>query len=70
METELEKLIHELEKPLHKLLCVGDKINIHANLLDKGVDLLLNGIDKIDYKKLNTFIKDISKSPVIKLNGD
>ena len=68
MEKELEKLIHDLEKPLHKLLCVGDKIDIHANLLDNGVDLLINGIDKIDYQKLNIFIAAIAKSSVIRFH--
>ena len=68
IETELEKLIHYLEKPLHNLLGIGDKIEIHANLLDNGVDLLINGIDKIDYHKLNIFIEAISKSSVIRIH--
>ncbi len=66
--SELEKLIHDLEKPLNKLLGIGDEIDIHANLLDNGVDLLITGIDKIDYDKLNIFIKIISKSSVIRFH--
>ena len=66
--SELEKIIQNLEKPLHKLLGVGDEIDIHANLLDNGVDLLINGIDEIDYHKLNIFIEAISKSSVIRLH--
>ena len=68
IEEELEKLIHDLEKPLHKLLCVGDVIEISANLLDNGVDLLINGIDKIDYQKLSIFIKTISTTSVIRFH--
>ena len=68
IESELEKLIHDLEKPLNKLLGVGDEIDIHANLLDNGVDLLISGIDKIDYFKLNIFNEVISKSSVIRFH--
>ena len=68
IKSELEKLIHDLEKPLHKILDVGDEIDIHANLLDNGIDLLINGIEKIDYHKLNIFIEDISKSSVIRFH--
>ena len=68
IESELEKLIHDLEKPLHKLLGVGDEIDVHANLLDNGIDLLISGIDKIDYHKLNIFVDAISKSSVIRFH--
>ncbi len=68
IESGLEKLIHDLEKPLNKLLSVGDEIDIHTNLLDNGVDLLISGIDKIDYYKLNIFNEVISKSSVIRFH--
>ena len=68
IDTKLQKLIHNLQKPLHKLLSVGDEIDIHANLLDYGVDLLINGIDTISYDKLNIFIQVISKSSVIRFH--
>ncbi len=68
IDLELEKFIHALEKPLHRLLSVGDEIDIHANLLDNGVDLLIKGIDKINYHKLNTFIEDVSNSKVIRFH--
>ncbi len=68
IESELEKLIHDLEKPLHKLLSVGDEIDIHANLLDNGIDLLISGIDKTDYHKLNIFVDALSKSSVIRFH--
>ena len=68
IKSELEELIHNLEKPLHKLLNVGNEIDIHANLLDNGVDLLINGIEKIDYHKLNIFIEDISLSSIIRFH--
>ena len=68
IKSELEKLIHDLEKPLHKLLEVGNEIDIHANLLDNGVDLLIGGIEKINHHKLNIFIEAISLSSVIRFH--
>ena len=53
---------------MHKLLDLGDEIDIHANLLDNGVDLLIGGIDKIDYGKLDIFVDTISKSSVIRIH--
>ena len=47
---------------------MGNEIDIHANLLDNGVDLLINGIEKIDYHKLNIFIKNISLSSIIRFH--
>ena len=68
LNLELEKFIHVLEKPLHQLLRVGDEIDIHLNLLDYGVDLLINGIDEIEYHELNIFIEAISTSNVIRVH--
>ena len=68
IESELEKLIHDIEKPLHKLLGIGDEIDVHANLLDNGIDLLISGIDEINYHKLNIFIDSLSKSSVIRFH--
>ncbi len=68
INLELEKFIHVLEKPLHQLLNVGDEIDIYMNLLDNGVDLLINGIDKIKYHELNIFIESISTSKVIRFH--
>ena len=68
IDSVLEKLLHDLEKPLNKLLGVGDEIDIYTNLLDNGVDLLISGIDKIDYYKLNIFIEVVSKTSVIRLH--
>ena len=68
IDPKLQKLIHDLDKPLHKLLDIGDEIDIHANLLDYGVDLLITGIDKTDYHKLNIFVDALSKSSVIRFH--
>ena len=68
IESKLQKLIYDLDKPLHKLLDLGDEIDIHANLLDNGVDLLISGIDKTDYDKLNIFVDALSKSSVIRIH--
>ncbi len=68
IESKLQIFIHDLEKPLHNLLGIGDEIEVHANLLDNGIDLLISGIDKIDYHKLNIFVDAISKSSVIRFH--
>ena len=68
IESKLQRFIHDLEKPLHKLLGIGDEIDVHANLLDNGIDLLISGIDEIDYHKLNIFVDAISKSSVIRFH--
>ena len=68
IESKLQRFIHDLEKPLHKLLGIGDEIDVHANLLDNGIDLLISGIDKIDYHKLNIFVDALSKSSVIRFH--
>ena len=68
IEPKLQRFIHDLEKPLHKLLGIGDEIDVHANLLDNGIDLLISGIDEIDYHKLNIFVDALSKSSVIRFH--
>ena len=68
IDSKLQRLIHDLEKPLHKLLGIGDEIDVHANLLDNGIDLLISGIDKINYHKLNIFVDALSKSSVIRFH--
>ena len=68
IDPKLQKLIHDLDKPLHMLLDIGNEIDIHANLLDFGVDLLITGIDKTDYGKLNIFADALSKSSVIRFH--
>ncbi len=68
VESKLQRFIHDLEKPLHKLLGIGDEIDVHVNLLDNGIDLLISGIDKIDYHKLNIFVDALSKSSVIRFH--
>ena len=68
IDLKLEKFIHDIEKPLDQLLLISDEVDIHTNLLDNGVDLLISGIDKVDYNKLDKFIEAISKSNVIRLH--
>ena len=68
IESKLQTFIHDLEKPLHKLLNIGNEIDVHANLLDNGIDLLISGIDKIDYHKLNIFVDVLSKNSVIRFH--
>ena len=68
IDLELEKFIHDLEKPLHQLLDIGDKVDVHTNLLDNGVDLLITKIEEVDYNKLNKFIEAISSTRVIRFH--
>ncbi len=68
IEPKLQRFIHDLEKPLHKLLGIGDEIEVYANLLDNGIDLVISGIDKINYHKLDIFVNAISKSSVIRFH--
>ena len=68
IDPKLQNLIHDLDKPLHKLLDIGDEIDIHANLLDYGVDLIITGIYKTDYHKLKIFVDSLSKSSVIRFH--
>ena len=51
LDDQLTNLIKEIKAPISKILRVGQTINIHANVLDHGIDLLIDGIDKIPYKE-------------------
>ncbi|MDC0093602.1 RsmD family RNA methyltransferase [Alphaproteobacteria bacterium] len=64
----LIKTLKEIKSPIDKLLKVGQTINIHANVLDHGVDLLIDGIDNVPYNQLIKFNEYMMKTNVIRLN--
>ena len=68
IDLELENFIHQLEMPLHQLLDEGDEVNIHTNLLDNGVDLLITDIDKIDQNKLSIFIGAVANTRIVRFH--
>ena len=68
LDERLIKLIKEIKVPVSRMLRVGQTINIHANVLDHGIDLLIDGIDNIPYKELTKFNESIMKTNVIRLN--
>ena len=68
LHEALIKTLKEIKNPVSKLLKVGQTINIHANVLDYGVDLLIDGIDDIPYNQLIKFNESMMKTNVIRLN--
>ena len=68
LDERLIKLIKEIKAPVAKILRIGQTINIHANILDHGIDLLIDGIDNIPYKELTKFNESVMKTNVIRLN--
>ena len=68
LDHRLTNLIKEIKAPISKILRVGQTINIHANILDHGIDLLIDGIDKISYKELTKFNESMMKTNVVRLN--
>ena len=68
LDDQLTNLIKEIKEPISKILRIGQTINIHANVLDHGIDLLIDGIDKIPYKELTKFNEAMMKTNVIRLN--
>ena len=68
LDERLIRLIKEIKAPIAKIMRLGQTINIHANILDNGVDLLIDGINNIPYKKLTNFNEYLMKKNVVRLN--
>ena len=68
LDERLIKLIKEIKAPIAKILRLGQTINIHANILDNGIDVLIDGIDNIPYKDLTKFNEYLMKTNVVRLN--
>lgn len=68
LDQRLTKLTQDLQEPLNKILQVGQKIYIHANLLDFGIDLLIEGFEKLPHKSLFLFNNNLLKKNIIRLS--
>ena len=68
LDKKLIKLIIDIEEPVHELLEIGNIIYIHANLLDHGIDLLIDGLNDTSHKSLIRFNESIIKTNVIRLH--
>ena len=65
---DLTKLINIIETPLNNLLQIGETINIHANLLDNGIDLLIDGLEKVPFNQFNELNETLLQNNVIRFN--
>ena len=54
LEKPLIKLIKDLQKPLEEILNIGETIHIHTNLLDNGIDLLIDGLADLSFINLSS----------------
>ena len=68
LDEQLVKLINNIEKPLNNLLQIGETINIHANLLDNGIDLLIDGLEKVPFNQFTELNETLLQNNVIRFN--
>ncbi len=68
LDEQLVKLINNIEKPLNDLLQIGETINIHANLLDNGIDLLIDGLEKVPFNQFTELNETLLQNNVIRFN--
>ena len=68
LDKKLVNLLQNIKEPLNKILQIGQTINIHANVLDYGIDLLIDGIENISYSSLLHFNESLIKKNIIRLN--
>ena len=68
LDEKLVNLLQNIKEPLNKILQIGQTINIHANVLDYGIDLLIDGIENISYSSLLHFNESLIKKNIIRLN--
>ena len=68
LDEKLVSLVKNIKEPLNKILQIGQTINIHANVLDLGIDLLIEGIENIPYTSLLAFNQRLMKKNVIRFN--
>jgi len=47
---------------------IGETIHIHANLLDNGIDLLIDGLNKIPFNKFTDLNETLLQNNVIRFN--
>ena len=68
LEDKLTKLINNIKNPLGELLEIGQTIQIHANLLDYGIDLLIDGLDDVSFENFSNLNKVLMQNNVIRLH--
>jgi 23S rRNA (uracil1939-C5)-methyltransferase len=68
LDEQLVKLINNMEKPLNNLLQIGETISIHANLLDNGIDLLIDGLEKVPFNQFTELNETLLQNNVIRFN--
>ena len=68
LEDKLTKLINNIQNPLGELLEIGQTIQIHANLLDYGIDLLIDGLDDVSFENFSNLNKVLMQNNVIRLH--
>ena len=68
LEDKLAKLIKNIQNPLGELLEIGQTIQIHANLLDYGIDLLIDGLDDVSFENFSNLNKVLMQNNVIRLH--
>ncbi len=68
LDEQLVKLINNIEKPLNNLLQIGEIVNIHANLLDNGIDLLIDGLGRIPFNQFTELNQTLLQNNVIRFN--
>ena len=66
LEKSLIKLIQDLQKPLEEILNIGDTIHIHANLLDNGIDLLIDGLADLSFINLSRLNEKLIENNVVR----
>ncbi len=66
LDEQLVKLIKNIETPLNNLLKIGETINIHANLLDNGIDLLIDGLEKVPFDQFTELNETLLQNNVIR----
>ena len=68
LDEKLVKLIKNIEEPLDNLLRIGETINIHVNLLDNGIDLLIDGLEKVSFNKFTKLNESLLQNNVIRFS--
>ena len=66
LEKSLIKLIQDLQKPLEEILNIGDTIHIYANLLDNGIDLLIDGLAGLSFINLSRLNEKLIENNVVR----
>ena len=67
LDEKLIELVKNLNPYLNEILKIGQIINIHVNLLDFGIDMMIEGIENIPYSSLLPFTEKLIKKNIVRL---